>query len=148
MWFDRSLFAGLLLVAAWGVQSAACGGAVVFDGPWPSGSGGTGGAVGVAGGATASTAATGTGGAGSGAGTGGGSGACSNRACSGMESACDCTATCAGIGDIEVNCGVAPGGAGCECLQDGGVSGSCSEPALVCDPPTSCCNAVFFGHGG
>jgi len=143
MWFDRSLFAGLLLVAAWGVQSAACGGAVVFDGPWPGGSGGTGGA----GGATASTAATGTGAAGGGVGTGP-SVACTNRACSGMEGFCDCTETCPGFGDIEVDCTGDPGSAGCECLVDGGLIGSCSQSTSACDPPTSCCNAVFFGHGG
>src|SRR6185437_11756003 len=113
MWFDRSLFAGLLLVAAWGVQSAACGGAVVFDGPWPD-AGGTGGGevlgVSGAGGSSASgvgasstggfvgAGGAGTSGAGGGLGVGGGN--CSEESCAGTGDACQCTGTCSGVGEV------------------------------------------------
>lgn len=139
----RELAALALVMSAVG-GGAACGGAVVFDGPWPSGSGGAGGSVGLGG--VGGVGASDVVGAGAGIGAGGSSTDCTTALCSESSAgACDCTGSC-GTTLLEVSCSPASSGFTCDCIEDGTTLATCAEMVMSCDVNASCCGTLFAEH--
>lgn len=72
-------------------------------------------------------------------------GFCPGFACSGgSEGSCSCEGSCAGL-DLAVQCSPGPsGGFNCQCLEGGGIVGSCVESSAPCSFDSGCCASFFF----